>query len=355
MRKIVLTIFQTVSGRRGMCALLALIVCMVALSPAYAQNNCPSGINIYVSSGESMISVWSPLSNGDYRISRGWNIATHTGRDKYSLDLSMPASQDLGKAAYLPFTSRVWAAATSGPYGNTVMGWDPGSGIVIRLAHLVGFSSATNGAWGVWMGAGTKAGYIGETGCPGCGPHLHMTAYTNVKVGVVYGGRAQTESDIMGALSQGKTPEMALAQKFRLIAPSDNCELIQFNDNPTVYTRKNGALNPVTFDVWRSWGLSLNLSPQEGQYDQAAGPSPVRVLPASQRPNYYISNQLAPPRTDSVFRGYTYPDTYVYRWDQKNWLNANQFSDQAGYEFRWSEVQLMDQNFVDNLNPRTTR
>lgn len=338
-------------GRLLFAAILLLILPALAL----AQKNCPSGIEIHVNSGQDMISIWSPLSNGDYYLSRAWNIGTHVGRDSYSLDLSMPGSQDLGKAVFLPMTGRVWAAKTSGPYGNTVMLWDPGSGILLRLAHLVSFSSVINSVSGSWYGAGTKAGYIGESGCPGCGPHLHLTAYRNVKAGVLFGGRTVTEQEIVNALSSGQTPASAQAQKFRLIAPSDNCDLIRFDDSQTVYTFKNGLLYPVTFDVWRSWGLSLNLSPAEGQFDQSAGRIPVRILPAYQRGWYSSNDQLAQPRTESVFRGNRYPDTYVLRWGQKNFLNANQFGDQAWHEFRWSEVQIMDQNFVDQIYPRTIR
>lgn len=111
----------------------------------------------------------------------------------------------------------------------------------------------------------------------------------------------------------------------------------------------------MTFDVWRSWGLSLDLRPRDGYFDQTAGRIPVRVLPAYQRGYYYTSNQLAPPRTESVFRGQLYPDTYVFRWGQKNFLSAWQFGDQVWYEYRWSEVQVMDQNFVDRLYPQTYR
>jgi hypothetical protein len=334
---------------------LLLLFIVMLQHAALAQTNCPSGIQIHVNSGDTMISIWSPISNGDYYLSRAWDMGTHVGKDRYSLDLSMPGSQDLGKAVFLPMTGRVWAVKTSGAYGNTAMIWDPGSGILLRLAHMVGFSSATYAASGFWFGAGTKVGYIGETGCPGCGPHLHVTAYRNVMVGAWTGSRAATEQDIINSLSKGATPSFAQPQKFRLIAPSDNCDLIRFDGNPTVYTQKDGTLYPVTSDVWRSWGLSLDLRPREGQFDQTAGRIPVRVLPAYQRGWYYINSQLASPRTESVFRGYRYPDTYVYRWGQKNFLSANQFGDQSWYEYRWSEVQVMDQNFVDQLYPRTFR
>jgi hypothetical protein len=261
----------------------------------------------------------------------------------------------------LPMTGRVWTAFKSGTasspnYGHTVLIWDPGTGILIRLAHLQSVAQPVYYAGaGSWLGAGVKAGYIGESGCPGCGTHLHMTAYRNVKVGISHAGHTVTEQEIVNSLSTGNTPPFASAQKFRVLAPSDNCYLIQFNDNPTVYTYKNGILYPVTFDVWRSWGLSLNLVPTGGQYDSTNGRIPVNVLPAHQRSSYSVSNQLAPPRTDSVFRGYQYPDVYVYRWNQKNFLNANQFGDQPWHEYRWSEIQMMDQNFVDNLPPKTFR
>jgi hypothetical protein len=332
-----------------------IVIFMVLVTQLQAQTNCPSGINLNVNSADPMISIWSPLSNGDYRLTRAWNIGTHTGRDIYSLDLSMAGTSDLGKAVFLPITARVWAASTSGPYGNTAMIWDPGSGIVVRLAHMLSFSSIANGSMGTWYGAGVKVGYIGETGCPGCGPHLHVSTYRNVKIGIAFSGHSVTEQEITGYLSKGLTPAFAQAQKFRLIAPSDNCELIRFDDNSTIYTKKNGQLYPVTFDVWRSWGLSLNLNQVEGQFDQTAGRIPINVLPAYQRSWYSISSNLTPPRTDSVFRGFQYPDTYVYRWGQKNPLSANQFGDQAWYEYRWSEVQYMDQGFVDKINPRTYR
>jgi len=182
-----------------------------------------------------------------------------------------------------------------------------------------------------------------------------VTAYRNVTVGVPYANRSATEQDIINFLSRGSTPSFAQVQKFRLIAPSDNCYLIRFDDSQTVYTNKNGTLYPITFDAWRSWGLSLNLSPQEGSFDQTAGRVPVNVLPAYQRSWYFISSEFAMPRSESVFRGNQYPDTYVFRWGQKNWLNANQFGDQVWYEYRWSEVQIMDQNFVDRIYPQTHR
>lgn len=318
---------------------------------AQAQNNCPSGIAINVSSGSTMIAVWSPLSNGDYRISNGWGAGKHIHayKDYYALDFNMAGTTDLGKAVFLPITGRVWAAHTSGPYGNTAMIWDPGTGIVIRLAHMLTFSSVINSASGQWFGAGTKVGYIGETGCPGCGPHLHMSAYRNVKVGVRYGTITITEQNIINALSRGSTPAYAQEQNFRVIAPSDNCDLIRFDGSPTVYTSSGGVLYPVTFDVWRSWGLSLNLSPTAGTYDQAAGKIPVRVLPAYQRGWYNISNELAWPRRESVFKGNQSPAVYVWRWNQKNWLSANQFGETPWYEYRWSEIQEMNQNFVNGL------
>jgi hypothetical protein len=331
--------------------------------PARAQINCPSGIEIYVNSGADMITVWSPLSNGDYHISRGWNSGTHssTGKDRYALDLNIAGTADKGKAVFLPITGRVWTAykpgtTTQANYGNTVLLWDPGSGILIRLAHLDSFSSVINNASGSWFGAGTKAGYIGVTGCltAECGPHLHVSAYRNVKIGAWTGTHSATEQEIVNSLSQGLTPAFAQPQKFRVTAPSDNCDLIQFNDGPTVYTFKNGVYYPVTFDVWRSWGLSLDLTPRDGQYDQTAGRIPLRVRPSYER-NWYPVGTLAPPRTESVFRGNLYPDTYVYRWGQKNWLSASQFGDQPWYEYRWTEVQVMDQNFVDRLTPRTYR
>lgn len=350
--------------RRLSRLLLLAALCLFAQAPARAQTNCPSGIVIHVNSGENMITVWSPLSNGDYHISRGWfGSTTHTrgSKDQYALDLNIAGTGDLGKAVFLPITGRVWTAYKAGTstnpnYGYTAMIWDPGSGVLIRLAHLNGFSSAINNAGGAWLGAGTKAGYIGESGCPGCGTHLHMSAYRNVLVGAWTGSRNATEQDIVSALSQGVTPSFAQPQKFRVTAPSDNCDLIRFDKDPTVYTFKNGILYPVTFDVWRSWGLSLNLTPQlDGTYDQTAGRIPVRVLPTYQRGYYYQNGQLAPPRIESVFRGDRYPDTYVYRWGQKNFLNANQFGTESWKEFRWTEVQVMNQNFVDQINPRTYR
>lgn len=128
-------------GRRLFLIFSILAALVFSQSSTQAQTNCPSGIVIYVNSGQDLISVWSPLSNGDYYLSRAWNIGTHTGRDGYSLDLSMPESQDLGKAVFMPFTAGVWAVKTSGPYGNTVMMWDSGSGILIRFAHLNQLSS----------------------------------------------------------------------------------------------------------------------------------------------------------------------------------------------------------------------
>lgn len=337
---------------------LAVAVILSLQMSTYAQTNCPSGINIYVNSGEDMISIWSPLSNGDYHISKGWNSQGHFNQDYYSLDLNIAGTGDLGKAVYLPITGRVWSAyrpptTTSTNYGYTVLIWDPGSGIVVRLAHLDSFSSIVqNTPSGSWLGAGTKAGYIGESGCPGCGTHLHMTAYRNVKV-----SGSATEQQIVNALSQGITPAIAQKQKFRLIAPSDNCDLIRFDDGPTIYTSNNGVLYPVTLDVWRSWGLSLNITPPQGYgtYDTTNGQIPIRVLPAYQRSWYSISSQLAWPRRDSAFRGTQYPDTYVFRWGQKYLLNANQFGDQSWHEYRWSEIQFMNQNFVDQIDPRTIR
>ena len=310
----------------------------------YGQSNCPSGININVGSGADKIAIWSPLSNGDYRITRGNNIATHgvsVPKDVYAIDLSMPGSTDRGKAVYLPITGRVWSAVNVGGYGNTTLIWDPGTGILIRLAHLLHFSSTLNGASGGWYGAGTKAGYIGVTGCSGCLEHLHLAAYRNVKV-----GGSVTEQAIINDLSAGRTPSFAQAQKLRLLAPSDNCDVLRFDDNPTVYTNKNQMLYPVTGDVWKSWGLSVNLTPEEGTYD---GGLPLRVLPASQRSGYTISGQLAQPRNDSVIKGSQQSAVYVFRWGLKNWLNANQFCDSPGCEFRFSEVQTMDQNFVNQL------
>lgn len=320
-------------------------------SSIQAQTNCPSGIQISVPNGETMIAIWSPLSNGDYRITRGNDASpTHLGKDRYALDLSIPGSADKGKAVFLPITGRVWTVKNAGGFGNTVFIWDPGSGILIRLAHLLDFSMVINGANGTWFGAGTKAGYIGETGCPGCGEHLHLVAYRDVKAGLV------TEQSIINELSLGRTPSIAKPQKFRLIAPSDNCDLVQFEGNSTIYTNKYQTLYPVTYDVWKSWGLSLTLTPSEGTYDKIAGRIPIRVLPTYMRSWFYISNQLAPPRSESVFRGNSYPDTYVWRsWGQKQWLNANQFCDAVWCEFRWTEVQFMDQNFVDRLNPATIR
>jgi hypothetical protein len=316
-----------------------------------AQTNCPDGINIYVPNGGTMIAIWSPLSNGDYRITRGNNAGpTHVGKDIYALDLSIPGSADKGKAVFLPITGRVFAVRNAGGFGNTVFVWDPGSGILIRLAHLLDFSMTINGANGGWFGAGTKVGYIGETGCYRCGEHLHLVAYRDVKAGIV------TEQTIINELSSGKTPSVAKPQKFRLVAPSDNCDLVQFEGDPTIYTNKNYILYPVTLDVWRSWGLSLTLVPSEGTYDQVAGRIPIRVLPAYMRSSFNISNRLASPRNESVFRGNLYPDTYVWKsWQQKHWLNANQFCDAVWCEFRWSEVQWMDQSFVDRLYPVTVR
>jgi murein DD-endopeptidase MepM/ murein hydrolase activator NlpD len=335
---------------RKFVSFICVAVLLLMQSSARAQTNCPSGIEIYVNSGDNMITVWSPLSNGDYHISRGWDVGTHTGRDRYSLDYNIAGYADQGKAAFLPMTGRVWAAKTSGPYGNTAMIWDPGSGILLRLAHLQSFSSVINNASGAWFGAGTKAGYIGETGCSGCGSHLHMSAYRNVKVGTL------TEQQIITALSQGSTPTSAQPQRFRVTAPSDNCDLVRFDDaDQTIYSLKNQTYYPVTFDVWRSWGLSLDLVPRiDGWYDQTTGRIPIRVRPAYER-NWYPIGQLSPPRTESVFRGNLYPDTYVQRWGQKNWLNANQFGDETWKEFRWSEVQVMDQSFVDRLYPQTFR
>jgi hypothetical protein len=336
---------------------------IVGQLPAHAQINCPSGISIHVNSSDNMITIWSPLSNGDYHISRGWNTGTHGSntKDRYALDLNIAGTSDKGKAVFLPITGRVWKAFRAGTttqanYGNTVLVWDPGSGILIRLAHLDSFSSVLSNPSGSWFGAGTKAGYIGVSGCTTseCGPHLHLSAYRNVWVGAWTGTRAATEQDIVSSLSQGLTPSFAQPQKFRLTAPSDNCDVIRFDDGPTVYTFKNNTYYPVTFDVWRSWGLSLDLVPRDGQYDQTAGSIPVRVRPAYER-TWYPIGPLAPPRTESVFRGNLYPDTYVYRWGQKNWLNASQFGDQSWHEYRWTEVQVMDQNFVDRLPPQTIR
>ena len=337
-----------------MLSLVALWVFVQA--SAQAQTNCPSGININVDSGLKMVSIWSPLSNGDYYINRGWGAGYHVNKDLYSLDLNMPGTADLGKAVFLPITGRVWKAykagsTTSANYGNTVLIWEPGTGILIRLAHLQSVAFTVYYASpGSWLGAGTKAGYIGESGCPGCGPHLHVTAYRNVKVGVPYAGRTATEQDIVNFLSAGNTPSFAQAQKFKVIAPSDNCDLIRFDDNPTVYTGSNGVYYPVTFDVWRSWGLSLDLRPHlDGTYDQVAGRIPVRVLPAYQRGWYYLSHELAWPRRESVFRGNQSTAVYVFRWNQKNWLSANQFGTSPWYEYRWSEIQVMDQGFVNQL------
>ena len=331
------------------CLVSSLVLFTFAVNQGRAQTNCPSGIVIEVGSGNEMIAIWSPLSNGDYRITRGNNASpTHVGKDIYALDLSIPGSADRGKAVYLPITGRVWSVRNAGGFGNTTFVWDPGTGILIRLAHLLDFSSVLNGANGGWYGAGTKAGYIGETGCPGCGEHLHLVAYRNVKVGVMNGQVRVTEQAIINDLSAGRTPAYAQPQKFRLIAPSDNCDLTRFDDNPTVYTNKYQTLNPVTSDVWKSWGLSLNLTPQEGTYDKVAGAVPVRVLPAYQRGWFSISN-LAHPRNESVIRGSQSSAVYVFRWGRKYWLNANQFCDAPWCEFRFSEVQVMDQNFVNQL------
>lgn len=316
-----------------------------------AQSNCPSGININVSSGNTMIAIWSPLSmgasNSDYRVTRGNNIGTHVGKDIYALDLSMPGSADRGRAVYLPITGRVWSVRNVGGYGNTTLVWDPGTGILIRMAHELDFSSTLNGAAGSWFGAGTKAGYIGETGCPGCGEHLHLVAYRNVKAGVVYNNKTYTEQTIINDfLSKGSTPSFAEPQKFRLLAPSDNCDIIRFDDNPTIYTNKYQTIYPVTSDVWKSWGMNINLTPQEGTY---SGTLPTRVLPAYQRSWFSISSQLAQPRNESVIKGSQTSAVYVFRWGRKYWLNANQFCDSTNCEFRWSEVQTMDQNFVNQL------
>ncbi len=336
---------KAIKAKNILCSIvLRLVLFTLAVNQVQAQTNCPSGIVIDVSSGNNMIAIWSPLSNGDYRVTRGNNIGTHTGKDIYALDLSIPGSADRGKGVYLPITGRIWSVRTTGGYGNTTFIWDPGTGILIRLAHLLDFSSVLNGANGNWFGAGTKAGYIGETGCPGCGEHLHLVAYRNVRVGV----NGVSEQTIINDLSVGRTPAIAQPQKYRLIAPSDNCDLLRFDDNPTVYTNKNQTLYGVTPDVWNSWGLSLNLTPQEGTYDQVAGRIPVRILPASQRGSFSISS-LAQPRNESVIRGNQSSAVYLFRAGRKSWLNASQFCDDPRCEFRFSEVQVMDQNFVNQL------
>lgn len=329
-----------------------IILAALFTNTVLAQTNCPSGIVIHVNSGTDFIYVWSPLSAGDYNLTRAWDAVTHTGNDRYSMDLSMPGDSDLGKAVYMPFTSRVWSS-TNGSYGKTMMMWDPGSGIVIRFAHLNQFSSILLNPNGGWYGAGTKAGYIGGTG--NWPVHLHVSAYRNVKVGVAYSNRTATEADIIGFLSSGKTPTFAQPQKFRLIAPSDNCDLVKFDDNPTVYTYKFGTLYPITGDAWKSMGLSINFTPQEGSYDSSARKIPMRILPGWQRGSYWISSEFAPPRTDAVFKGASFPAVYVYRYGQKNLLNANQFGSQDWQEYHWSEIQTMDQNYVDRINPRTYR
>lgn len=312
-----------------------------------AQNYCPSGINIHVNSGTNFIWVWSPLSGGDYHITQGHNTGTHVGRDIYSLDLNMAGTSDLGKAVFLPFTARVWAANTSGPYGKTVMAWDPGSGILFRLAHLDQFASTVIYSQGGWIGAGTKVGYIGGSG--GWSPHLHATAYRNVKTGVAYNGRAATEADIIGFVSTGTTPTFAQAQKFRIVAPGDNCDLVKFDDSPAIYSFKFGILHPINIDAWRSMGLSVNLAPTLGSYDSSARSIPMRTLPSWQRPSYSISSQLMNPRTESVFKGRSNPAVYVLRWGRKNLLNANQFGPEEWREFHWSEVQIMDQTYVNRI------
>ena len=333
-----------------LCTLVFTIVLFtVIVNQVQAQSNCPSGINIYVNSGNEMMSIWSPLSNGDYNISRGWNAGpTHLNKEIYALDLNIPGNADRGKALYLPITGRVWSVRNAGDFGNTIFVWDPGTGILIRLAHLLDFSSVLNGANGNWFGAGTKAGYIGRTG-NASGEHLHLVSYRNIKANVMNGGVRVTEQAIINDLSVGRTPSYAQPQKFRLIAPSDNCDLIRFDDNSTIYTNKYQTLYPVTFDVWRSWGLSLNLTPQEGTYDQVTGRIPVRVLPAYQRGWFSISNKFAQPRNEAVIKGNQQSAVYIFRWGYKQWLNANQFCDSSWCEFRWSEVQTMDQNFVNQL------
>lgn len=80
-----------------------LAVAIIAIQqPAHAQINCPSGIAIHVNSSDNMITIWSPLSNGDYHISRGWNANTHTNKDRYALDLNIAGTSDKGKAVFLP-------------------------------------------------------------------------------------------------------------------------------------------------------------------------------------------------------------------------------------------------------------
>lgn len=311
------------------------------------QSNCPSGISIHVTSGNEFIFVWSPIAGDRYNFTRAWNIGTHTGRDQYSLDISMPGSTDQGKPIYLPFTSRVWVANTSGTYGKTIMAWDPGSGVVIRLAHLNQFSSVVVSSWGGWTGAGTKVGYIGGSG--GWTPHLHMTAYRNVRVGVRVGNRNITESEIMRDLSAGITPSYAQAQKFRLIAPSDNCDLVKFDDNATVYTYKFGQLYPVTTDAWKSMGSDIRFTPDEGSYDQNARNIPMRVLPGWQRSTFSISSQMAPPREGSVFKGNQNATVFEYRYGRKNPLSASRFGDEEWREFHWSEIQTMSQSYVDSI------
>lgn len=331
-------------------ARIALVVVAIALaiSPAFGQTNCPSGINLYVSSGTTMVSIWSPVSGGDYNISNGWGAGLHTGRDLYSIDLTMPLSTDRWKPLFLPFTGRIWTA-NNGSYGNTVMTWDPGSGQLNRLAHLQAFSSVINNSGGSWFGAGTKVGYIGETGAPG-NVHVHVTEYREVKVGYDNQGRYHSEAEIINYLRQGQTPPFAQPQKFRLIAPSDNCDLVRFSDSATVYTNKSNTLYPITFDAWRSLGLSLNLTPSAGTYDQVNGALPIRVLPPSQRVWFTISSQMAWPRTESAFRGQNSSTCYVFRWGRKQPLSASQFGTPPATEFRaWEEVMVMDQNYVNQL------
>jgi hypothetical protein len=346
------------SAVRRVTLAIVLTVVASAVSPTFeklvlAQGNCPSGIRIHVASANELISLWSPIGGDDYYVSRAWDIGTHTGRDRFSLDLSMPGYADLGKPVFLPFTARVWRA-NNGPYGNTAMAWDPGSGIVIRLAHMASFSSAVTNTWGDWLGAGTKVGYIGETGCPGCGSHLHVSAYRNVLVGAQVAGRTVTEQEITNSLAQGQTPASAQAQRFRFVAPSNNCEVIRFGKDPAIYTLKNGRLFPVALDGWRSWGMSVNWNPVEGWLDQVARIT-YRSLQETDRRSYAFSTQLADPREESVFRGGQRADTYVFRWGQKMLLSATQFGDQSWHEYRWSEVQMMDQSFVDQVHPRTQR